>query len=144
MSRARLVPWTVLASFMAVSCGDVGHHREAAAYSTAASLQTSVVHTQALDDATLGKLGTNWSVLSSAEYDKCVARLLERGILDTGRRRPTGREKLCDPWGSRFAIAIRRDREGRLDCIVWSLGKDGISGTSDDVICPINAQLPSR
>lgn len=117
--------------------------RVAATHSTLASLYAAIQHT-AIQDAT-GLLATakiKWEVLEDAEYDRTISVLSRRVSLDAGRNLWTTDGVLIDSWKNRLLIAIRRSEKGDLECIVWSKGMDGLSGTSDDVIVPHGVQPP--
>ena len=48
---------------------------------------------------------------------------------------------ILDLQGNRINIAVR-STTGRLEAVVWSSGRDGISGTDDDVVMPYGHDVP--
>ena len=46
-----------------------------------------------------------------------------------------------DLWGRDSNVALRRTTE-RIEVVVWSNGRDGVSGTSDDIVAPHGHDIP--
>ena len=139
MNRLSPIHAVLLLSLIAVSC-DVGEWKRAAVISEVASLHSALVH----KTNTLTTADANWRVVTEAEYDRCVRQFLDAGFIDTGGKRPAKSETLRDRWGNRLHIAIRKNHEGTFEYIVWSNGKDGVSGTADDIISPSDAKPPHK
>lgn len=100
-------------------------------------------------------LGPQWRLLTDAEYRKLADSMsrddrvegrVARNSADTGRSGVTSlrstRLVLSDSWGRQILIAGRKDIGKSAEFVVWSKGRDGVFGTSDDISSPLGADIP--
>jgi hypothetical protein len=104
-------------------------------YSCAASLTVSVQEVATQFPPT--PLGKDWRVLSESEATSLMHRV--NGYDCDGSAKPNG--VVLDPWGRPYVIAARiQSSELPVEIRLWSAGRDGRSGTDDDVVAPYGEQ----
>jgi hypothetical protein len=83
----------------------------------------------------IADLGSQWKILNDAEREQLVSAAWKVHSFDCSR---TGsREFLRDNWGHPIEVGVRQiNSEGQLEFRVWSKGRDGLSGTADDLVSP--------
>ena len=83
---------------------------------------------------------TEWRELSQAEHDSIVEMCVKRRpIAEFSPGELTG--VLVDRWKHRYHISLRQNFvTGGYDVRVWSIGRDGINGTMDDLFSPGNCK----
>jgi hypothetical protein len=111
-----------------------------ATHSAAASLLACLENTDVADAS-----AEHWQLLNDAEYLRIITALKELGLsLDACPSCHTEAGLFGDAWGTRFGVAVRKRNDGHLDYIVWSVGRDRITGTEDDIIIPDNKSAEIR
>ncbi len=80
----------------------------------------------------------DWKVLTDAEFD-----LVMQDV--RGDDCKNFDDPKLDAQNNRINIAVRKANAGRYPAmIIWSNGRDEISGTDDDVVVPFDHRAPSR
>ncbi|HEX8148013.1 MAG TPA: type II secretion system protein GspG, partial [Pyrinomonadaceae bacterium] len=116
---------------------------DTAVYACVASIHQSLVNFGEKSPRGTGiALGTDWRELGPPEYDQVMERVKSEGSLDSGRSYWNEAGSFVDPWGRPYHIAGRAMPGGRAEFIVWSNGRDGASGSADDVVSPYGAKPP--
>lgn len=86
----------------------------------------------------LAEKADDWKILSDAEFELVMQDV--RG----GDCKNFPDPKL-DAQNNRINIAVRRDeKRGGAAVMIWSNGRDGISGNDDDVVVPFSQRAPYR
>jgi hypothetical protein len=115
---------------------------EAATYSAVASihasLQSDEVSSEPNVQAIFERADDQWYVLTTNEYDAITSDILKNYGVDG----PSIKGHPVDYWGNRLIIGIRRKPDNQLEFFVTSRGKDGVFGTSDDVVSPHGFKPP--
>ena len=75
-----------------------------------------------------------WSALSESDSARLILAVAQIHPPDCSRVAPGGPQ--LDFWGRPLQIAVRKSSGGRLEFRVWSKGRDGVSGTTDDLVSP--------
>src|SRR5688500_10063867 len=115
----------------------------AAVYSCVASIHQSLVDFgEKTPHGTGVTFDTVWRELSPPEYDRVMARVKSEGKLDRGRSYWNEEGRFVDPWGQPYHIAGRVVPGGGVEFMVWSSGRDCVSGSTDDVGSPPGAKAP--
>ena len=83
-------------------------------------------------------LGKEWRVLSDLEAKSLLSRIVPydcpNNLFTKTATRSDG--TLVDAWGRQFKVALRAPEKGTVNIRVWSMGRDGRSGTDDDLVIP--------
>jgi hypothetical protein len=77
---------------------------------------------------------SEWSVLSESDSGRIILAASKIHSFDCSRVKSS--EPHFDYWGRPLQIGVRKTPEGELEFRVWSKGRDGESGTSDDLVSP--------
>ncbi len=77
----------------------------------------------------------NWKILNDDEVNFLMQKV--RGGDCGGFDNP-----ILDIWNHRINIALRKSTE-YPDMIIWSNGRDNVSGTEDDLIMPYGKKVPN-
>lgn len=100
------------------------------------SLYAPIMRQKATQDLT--ETAYEWKTLSDAEFDLVMqdVRGGDCGNYDDPK---------LDAQGNRINIAVRRaQNDGSPTLMIWSNGRDEISGTDDDVFMPFGPRAPYR
>lgn len=112
--------------------------KETAAYSAVASIRVSLqsdkVSSEPNVQAIFESADDQWYVLTTKEYDAITSVILKNYGVDG----PRSKGHPVDYWGNRLIIGIRRKLDNQLEFFVTSKGKDGVFGTSDDIVSPLD------
>jgi len=76
----------------------------------------------------------DWKILSEKEINSLMAKV-HGG--DCGKYN----NQTLDIWKRKINIALRKPAD-RVEVIIWSNGRDGISGTKDDLVIPYGEKVP--
>lgn len=120
-----LIVLVAAACYVALKDGD---------YSCLSSITASVYRVALQSPPT--HLSSEWRVLSELEAKDLLSK---SNAYDCSP--PIGRfirmdGPMVDAWGRQYKIAVRQPEGGTLEIRVWSMGRDGRSGTSDDMVVP--------
>jgi hypothetical protein len=77
---------------------------------------------------------SDWSTLSESDVGGIILTASKVHPFDCSRVNSS--EPHFDYWGRPLQIGVRKTPEGKLEFRVWSKGRDGESGTSDDLVSP--------
>ena len=77
-------------------------------------------------------ISQKWRVLSEPEAKALLSKVVPYDCGNSVRRDNT----LVDAWGRQFKVALRSGEDGTVFIRVWSVGRDGRSGTDDDLVIP--------
>jgi hypothetical protein len=114
------------------------HAKEISTYSAVASihasLQSDEVSSEPNVQAIFERANDQWYVLSTKEYDAITSDILKHYGVDG----PSPKGYPVDYWGNHLIIGIRREPDNQLEFFVTSKGKDGVFGTSDDIVSPLD------
>ncbi len=92
---------------------------------------------QKLDDTkVLIPKDSNWKILSADETNLLMQKV--RGGDCSNFDKP-----VLDLWNHRINIALRKP-PNNPEIIIWSNGKDNISGTDDDLVVPYKVKVPKQ
>lgn len=75
-----------------------------------------------------------WSVLNESDSARVILAASKIHPFDCSRVAPGGPQ--FDFWVRPLQVGVRKSSEGRLEFRVWSKGRDGVSGTTDDLVSP--------
>ena len=82
----------------------------------------------------LTEQSNEWKILNEEEVDVLMSQI--RGY-DCGKYQ----NQTLDSWGRKINIALRKP-SNRIEIFVWSNGRDGVSGTKDDLVIPYGQPAP--
>ncbi len=100
------------------------------------SLYAPIMRQKATQD--LAETAYDWKTLSDAEFE-LVMRDVRGGDCNNLD------DPKLDAQGNRINIAVRRlQNDGSPSMMIWSNGRDEISGTDDDVFVPFGPRAPYR
>lgn len=78
----------------------------------------------------------DWHFLTSEEVDQVMKNV-------SGTDCGGSHEPILDLQGNRINIALRKHANDRWPpIIIWSNGRDGVSGTPDDIVMPYGQSIP--
>jgi hypothetical protein len=118
---------------------------DTAVYACVASIHQSLIDFGERSPRGAGiALDADWRGLGPAEYDQVMSRVKSEGSLDRGRSYWDEAGRFVDPWGRPYHIAGRVRPSGQVEFIIWSSGRDGVSGSADDVVSPYGAKAPGK
>ena len=133
---------TILISVVVLSCLIYGafaawwEMNETAYWSCIASLTDKIEGQTAAAEIQAGNF--DWKLLDDDEFDRVMSGV--KGD-DCGRFD----DPKLDLQQKKIHIALRKKVEGRMpSIIIWSDGRDGISGTVDDVVMPYGEKIPRQ
>ena len=104
---------------------------ENAYYSCISSIASEIQKSNAAKD--LAANIKDWKILSEAEVNLLLSQV-------HGYDCSVDNQTL-DLWNNKLNIALRKPKD-RVETFVWSNGKDGISGTNDDLVVPYGEKIP--
>ena len=107
--------------------------REAAILSCIMSVHQGIANLN-LSGKDFPDVGPEWAVLNESEGNKIILAASKIRPPDCAGVKSGG--PYLDYWGRPLQIGARRSPDGKLEFRVWSKGRDGESGTSDDLISP--------
>ena len=108
-----------------------------------ASVHQSVISLKDHERFLPDPVGAGWRALGDDQSDRLVSEASRAGSLDCRERASNGLP--VDPWGRHFRVAVRREQGDKsLRFMVWSPGRDGRDGTSDDLISPPGVEVPAK
>lgn len=136
--RTKYVAWATV-FVVVVGIGSVllqgWRSMQEAAYMSCLSSLTDAVRKQEAAQAVANR-SDRWTILSTDEVDTVTQNV--RGGHCTDSMDPKR-----DLQGNRINIALRREsKENWPPIIIWSNGRDGISGTADDIVMPYGQTIP--
>jgi len=106
---------------------------EEAAYESCIGSAFSEIHkSEATKDLIIEN--KDWKILSEKEINSLMAKV-HGG--DCGKYN----NQTLDIWKRKINIALRKPAD-RVEVIIWSNGRDGISGTKDDLVIPYGEKVP--
>ena len=76
----------------------------------------------------------NWKILNEDEVNSLMQQVHGRNCVRSDN--PS-----LDSWNHRLNIALRKPKDFQ-DIIIWTNGRDGISGTEDDLVMPYGEKVP--
>lgn len=81
--------------------------------------------------------------LHSREYEQCMHMAL--GCSVDGASRAGNRDgMLLDVWGRPLRLGVYRDADDTCKYVVWSSGRDGESGSADDIVMSNKSRRPVK
>lgn len=134
MGRTRKNVTTAIAAIIAVLAIPLWLLREgnkAAQYSCLASIANELSR-----ESPPQPLSREWRVLSDLEAAALLSKIVPYDCPAKTRTATRRNGTLLDSWGRQFKIALRLGDNGEMEIRVWSMGRDGASGTTDDFVMP--------
>jgi hypothetical protein len=92
------------------------------------------VHNLNLSEKDFPDASSEWTVLSESDSSRIILAASKIHPFDCSRVAPRGPH--FDDWGRPLQIGVRKSPGGGPEFRVWSKGRDGESGTSDDLVSP--------
>lgn len=127
----------VFLSFFAVRIGLEVHKdaQHAASVSFLASIETQLKMLS--EDFFSTEFSSDWTLLGETDYQNVAKHLSSSNGVDKKHGRNCINSVLKDIWGKQIVIGVIKIDKNDLDFVLWSKGRDGKSGTCDDIIhCP--------
>jgi hypothetical protein len=114
---------------------NIWQEAEDSAYqSCIASVYSEIYKTEATKDLTIEN--KDWKILSQEEVNSLMSKV-HGG--DCGKYN----NQTLDIWNRKINIALKKPTD-RIEIIIWSNGRDGISGTEDDLVIPYGEKVPNN
>jgi hypothetical protein len=125
---------------LVLGCGAMGFIvwrtlKEKAVLSCVSSVHQGIQNLD-LTEKDLHDLTSEWRFLGEAQSARIIAAASKIHRFDCSNGRSNGP---FDFWGKPLQVAVRKKPDEQLEFRVWSKGRDGISGTSDDLVSPYGA-----
>jgi hypothetical protein len=124
----------VALSCLPLAVGQWREAEDAAVLSCVASIRQSLASSDppAVSPA---DVGAEWRTLDDWHADRMILPASKARPLDCSGGVAVKPPR--DPWGNPLRVGVGRGAsDGRLEFRVWSAGRDGSSGTSDDLVSP--------
>lgn len=84
-----------------------------------------------------------WRVIDTSSCNELANKLSASRRADRGRLSGEPEKIFLDAWDRYIMIGVRYTDENKFEFIVWSKGRDGLSGTDDDIVYPYRAEPPA-